>query len=146
MNYNKPMPKYANDITYQKLVGMCELANRKVIYGKLSDETAAMTDKYFLILMPDDEAFETDEAAGKVIAHELGHCLYENPSSTFIKACENLMFSAAQYTDVKEFIFQCEEVLCDMASEFLYSLAEMIAMCDAEGSELMQPKYAKQEI
>ena len=42
------------------------------------------------------------------------------------------MIAAKKYTDTGMFIDESDELLSDLASEFLYSLAEMIAMHKSE--------------
>ena len=95
-------PKYAKDAAYQELAKICELTGLKVSYKRLYYGIAGRTDNYNHIEMPDEciDGFESSEAATKVLGHELGHCLFERPSTTYLEAFENLITAAKQYEDV----------------------------------------------
>lgn len=127
------IPAYTKDTVYQELIKICESAGSKIIYTKINDKFAGRTNKFDCIEMPGEYCFKSDETATKVLAHELGHCLCENSSATYLKAFENLIDAAKQYSEVDKFLDQCEELICDLVGEFLYALAERIATRGSDG-------------
>ena len=128
------IPKYAKDEVYRELANICEMAGKEIVYRKLDERIAGATDKYNSIEMPDTEIEGFDEFGFPtfVLGHELGHCLCERPSITFVKTFENLMNAAKHYEKVSDFIDNSEELIADLAGEFLSSLAEMIGSHKAE--------------
>ena len=122
------IPEYTKDAVYQELANICEMAGVSIKYAEMDGPDAAKTNKYDLIKMADTdiEEFDAPGVPTLILGHELGHCLGEKPSPNFVETFEKLMTAAKQYETVGDFIYASDELIADLAGEFLFSLAEMI--------------------
>ena len=106
---------YKDYLTYKVLERIIEDAGVKILYGHVPDDHIdgaiwARSDiDSMSILMPEDEAFPSDEKACLILGHEMGHLLadIDSPDDPVMR--------------------QRNEAICDLIGVALYKLADMTA-------------------
>ncbi|GHV89676.1 hypothetical protein AGMMS50268_01790 [Spirochaetia bacterium] len=124
-------PEYTKDEVYKELEKICECAGRKVFYDKeILSGTAAMTDKYAHIRMPEDisgtyDFLDNEQTPSEVLGHEIAHCLIEHDVRL-------INYFKALLPESEQAMEWDEEGICDYIGIVLHSLAELIAIKSEE--------------